>query len=445
MRSRITLTTSSLLVLAVAWVVWSGGWTTAAEPGPQPEGEREQPEKPPATVIDASAYPDLQAAFDAVPEGGGLVRLPPGIFELSTPLVLSRENTRVEGAGAATCLVNVNQEGRPALIVRPPGLDQDPRARLWRVQLADFRIQGDPAAVDAKSTEPKSGDGLLAENINEIYIHGLSVDHNGGHGIHLVHCLEDARVSDSIITYNAQAGLNIVGGHDIVVNANQFEENGDALRCIDSFNLTMTGNNLDDHLQNGVVIENTYGSVLSGNMIEECQGTAVILDRDCYGITLSANVLADNFGGGIDLRDAWGCAVSANTFTIDVIFSLAIRPGSGRITVTGNNFSDSYVGQASKREGRPNLASGIQLEGTSDIVISGNLFSGLDQHAVKADAQCRRISVTGNIVVDVHQGSDEKLPPIDLGGAQESLCEQNLVKEREIVKEEQAADEKPAE
>jgi hypothetical protein len=50
-----------------------------------------------------------------------------------------------------------------------------------------------------------------------------------------------------------------------VVNANQFEENQYALRCLDSFNLTMNGNTLDDHLRHGVVIENTYGTVLSGN------------------------------------------------------------------------------------------------------------------------------------------------------------------------------------
>lgn len=425
-------TASLLLALTIACLVPSGHWTAAAQPTPQAEAAA-KPESPPAIVIDAAKFPNLQAAFDAVPVSGGLVKLPPGNFKLDSPLVLSRGNTRVEGAGAATCLINHNEDGQPALVVRPPNLDKDPRARLWRVQLANFRIQGDPNAVDAKSTEPKSGDGLLAQNINEIYIHGLSVDHNGQHGIHLEHCLEDARVSDSILTYNTQAGLNIVGGHDIVVNANQFEENGDALRCLDGFNLCMNGNNLDDHRQNGVVIENTYGSVLSGNMIEECQGTAVILDRDCYGITISANVFADNFGGAVDLRDAWGCAVSANTFTIDVIFALAVRPTSGRITVTGNNFSDSFIGQKGKRKGTPNLATGVILEGTSDIVVSGNLFSGLDQHAIKADADCRRLSVTGNIVMEVHQGSPKRLPPIDLGGAQESVCDGNIVKERDFA------------
>jgi hypothetical protein len=380
----------------------------------------------PAAVIDASKYPTLQAALDAVPEGGGLVKLPPGEFRLEKPLVLSRSNTRVEGAGAATHLVNANAEGQPAVLIRPA----DPKNRklaLWRVQLADFRIDGDPQTIDGRSTEPKSGDGIRAENVNELYIHGMSIDHNGGCGIHMIGCYEDPRIADSIITYNRQAGLRVEGCHDIVVNANHFEENQDAVNCIDSFNLCMNGNNLDDHLRHGVVIENTYGSVLSGNMIEECQGMAMILDRDCYGITVSANVLADNFGGGVDLRDAWGCTVSANTFTIDAVRALVVGPQSGRITITGNNFSDSYIGQTSKRQGKPNLASGITLQGTSDIVISGNLFSGLAERAVAADKACRRISLVGNIVTEVNRASPGGQPEVDLGGAARTVAAPNLI------------------
>ncbi len=418
----------------VGLVSWASG-SAASGPAPEPkaaterQAEKAPAKKPPAVVIDASEFPSLQAAFDAVPEAGGLVKLPPGDFELTSPLVLSRGNTRVVGAGAATRLINGNREGQPALIVRPPELEKNPKARLWRVQLADFRINGDPDTVDARSTKPKSGDGLLAQNIDEIYVHGMSIDHNGGHGINLIHCHEDPRVSDCILTYNAQAGLNIVVGHDIVVSANQFEENQDAVRCTDSFNLCMSGNNLDDHLGNGVVIENTYGSVLSGNMIEECQKTAIILDRDCYGITISANVLADNFGGGVDLRDAWGCAVSANTFTIDAVRALVVGPKSGRITITGNNFSDSYIGEKTRREGRPNLATGIILQGTSDIVISGNLFSGLSHEAVRADADCRRIAVTGNVVVDVNRAVEQPTPALDLGEAQETVCADNILQQ----------------
>jgi parallel beta-helix repeat protein len=378
----------------------------------------------PAAVIDASKYPNLQAALDAVPESGGLVRLPPGEFRLDRPLVLSRGDTRVEGAGPATRLINCNRQGEPAMVIRAP----KPKTRLWRVQVANFRINGDPNTVDAKSTKPLGGDGLLVEYVDEFYARGMSIDHHGGHGIHLVHCYEDPRIADCIITYNAKAGLNIVGGHDIVVNANQFEENQDAVRCIDSFNLCMNGNNIDDHLRDGVVIENTYGSVLSGNMIEECNGRAIVLDRDCYGITISANVIADNFGGGVDLVDAWGCTVSANTFTITAVRALHVGPQAGRITVTGNNFSDSFIGPKRKREGKPNEATGIVLEGTSDITITGNIFSGLAAEGVRADAQCRRILIANNVMIDLNRQRSGKGKSIEFGGAKEVMEAQNLGK-----------------
>ena len=378
----------------------------------------------PAAVIVASEYSNIQAAFDALPEAGGVVMLPPGDFKLTEPLVLSRSNTRVIGAGVATCLLNCNTEGQPALIVRPSRKEADSKEKLWRVQLADFRICGDPQAVDAKSTKPKSGDGLLAEHVNEIYIHGLSVDHNGGHGINLVHCLEDPRVSDSIMTYNAAAGLNIVGGHDIVVNANQFEENQDAVRCIDGYNLCMNGNNLDDHLGDGVVIENTYGSVLSGNMIEECAGIAVTMDRDCYGNTVSANVIAHNAGGGVDLRDAWGCAVSANTFTMMAAKCVVVGPASGRITITGNNFSNSHIGGKVKRD---DPATGVFLIGASDVVICGNIFTGMAGGAISTEGECRRIVTTSNIMTDLNRHAKKKLPAADLGRVQEAVTVDNII------------------
>ena len=356
-----------------------------------------------ATVIDASKFPDLQAALDAVPETGGLVKLPPGKFELSKPLVLMRADTRIEGSGAATHLINRNTNNQPALILRPKDWAKNAQARVWRVQLADFRISGNP----------KSGDGVLAQGINEIYIHGMSVDHNGGHGIHMISCYEDPRICDSIITYNAKAGLNIIAGHDIVVNGNQFEENQDAVRCIDSYNLCMNGNNLDDHLRDGVVIENTYGSVLSGNMIEECQGIAVVMDRDCYGNTISANVIAHNFKGGVDLRDAHGCAVSANTFVLVRNRGVTVGPKSGRITITGNNFCNSYIGEGIKRKKNDDPAEGILIKGASDVAITGNVFSGLAREAVRAEGTCRRIVVVGNTIAEISKSAPGKFKAID--------------------------------
>ncbi|MEW6302340.1 MAG: right-handed parallel beta-helix repeat-containing protein [Verrucomicrobiota bacterium] len=382
----------------------------------------------PAT-IDAKKFPTLQAAFDALPDSGGIVLIPPGTYELTQPLLLTKGEVRIEGSGASTHIKNLNTKGEPAIVLRPPDRATNTRSRIWRIQLGNFRVSGNT----------NSGDGLRAEGIQEIFLHGLSIDHHGGHGINLIDCYEDPRVSDNILTYNKLAGLNIVACHDIVVNANHFEENQDALRCVDSFNLCMNGNNVDDHLRHGVVIENTYGSVVSGNMIEECNGIAIILDRDCYGITLSANVIAHHLQGGIDLRDAWGCAVSANTFTIAHKASLRIGPDSGRITVSANNFCNTYIGGG--KDKRPPIdlkktpnpmagdeGTGVFLEGTSDVIISGNSFSGLSTEAVWTKGECQRILVSGNVISDLRKAKTA----INLGPAKSSIVKDNIIEERNV-------------
>jgi len=361
-------------------------------------------------VIDAGRYVTIQAAINALPDEGGVVHLPPGTFEISEPLKVTKSDVLIEGAGTATHIKNVNTEGKSALILQHPSEGDNRKAELWRIQLSNFRITGNE----------KSGHGIEANRINEIFIDGVTVSYHGGDGIRLYFCYEDPRICDSLMTYNKKTGLNVIGCHDVVVSANQFEENHDALRFIDGFNLCMTGNNLDDHLGNGVVIENTYGSVVSGNMIEECAGAAIVLDRDCYGIALSANVIAHNSSGGIDLRDAHGCAVSANTFTISGPDALTIGPNSGRITVTGNNFSNSYLGDGKvKRTANDLMAAGMVLEGTSDVTVVGNLFSSVRPKALTIKGRPSKGVLFGdNVLVDVssdHKKLDASLVKDNLG------------------------------
>lgn len=350
-------------------------------------------------LVDASQYASLQEAADAIPATGGILQLPPGTFKLSSPLRIKTGDTTIEGAGTATHLVNTNEEGQPAILIENEkylGKATPSAERLWRVRLSNFRVTGNE----------KSGAGIEARYIEEIFVQGVTSSYHGGDGLHLYFCYEDPRVSDNLFTYNKKCGVYLEGCHDIIVSANQFEENHDALQCLDSFNLAMSGNNLDDHLRHGVVIENTYGSVVASNMIEECQGWGIVLDRDCYGITLSANVIAHEFEGGIDLRDAHGCAVSGNTFTIVKKVGLAVRSESGSITISGNNFSDSWIGrdeqgrplqkrpvEPSKTEPNPNEAAGVLLEGCESIVMSGNLFSRLSSEPIVQRGNTRKILI----------------------------------------------------
>jgi hypothetical protein len=378
-RSRMLL--AVVVALAAIAAAWQAGRVQSQQQNPAILVAR--------PIINAGSYPSLQAAIDALPKVGGKVVVPAGTFELNQPLRITQEDVLLEGCGTATQIKNINTDGQPAIIIESPKIKEDPKAVVWRVQISNLRLVGNE----------KSGSGILARHVNEIFLDGITVSYHGGDGIQLDNCYEDPRICDCLLTYNKANGLNLIGCHDIVVVGNQFEENLDALRCSDSFNLCMTGNNLDDHLRDGVVIENTYGSVVSGNMIEECNGRAIVLDRDCYGITLSANVIAHN-GGGIDLIDAHGCAVSASTFTINKANGLKIGPASGRITVTGNSFSSSYIGDGQdKRKESDRSAAGIVLAGTSEITIVGNTFSGLTTKCIAEEGEpSRQVLVNANVM-----------------------------------------------
>lgn len=382
-------------------------------------------EDPPA-VVESKDHPNLQAAIDALPASGGELRISPGQFEITEPLRLGYGDVRIVGAGTATHIINKNESGKPAWIVSPLDkiLAQDSKARLWRITLENFRI----------TRNAKSGNGLVAQHVDELYVHGVTSSYHGGHGLHLKDCYEDPRIVGCLFTYNKRCGVMLDGCHDIVVSANQFEEDEDALKCIDSFNLCMNGNNIDDHLRHGIIVENTYGSVVSGNMIEECNGTAIILDRDCYGITLSSNVIAHHLQGGIDLRDAWGCAVSANTFVLVHEFGVRVSDQSGRLTIAGNNFSNSHIGGQLKRPEQAaqpmqsDAGSGVVLDGTEDIVISGNQFSGLGTVAVSSANLCERIVLQGNLAVDCGKLCKEPCPWFDLRACKVSEVAGNIPK-----------------
>lgn len=371
--------------------------------------------EPPATF-------DIQAALDALPPSGGVVRVPAGTYELRQSLVIRTGDVKLEGAGTATHLVNRVPGRQPAILIKHANYPKDRKARLWRITLADLRVSG----------TKESGDGIRAEGVDEIYLRGVAVDHHGGHGIVLRDCYEDPRLVGNIITYNAAAGLLLEGCHDIVVSANQFEENQDAVRCLDGFNLCMSGNNLDDHLRHGVVIENTYGSIVSNNMIEECNGTAIVLDRDCYGITIAGNTIAHHLGGGVHLPDAWGCAITGNTFPLVFAGSIRVGPGSGRLAISGNTFSNSFIGGKTKRPATHqnpfarDAGTGIVLEGTQDIAITGNVFGGLETPAVTARDGCKRLLIANNLITDVNRGDPPGASPLALGDATDCIVKDNL-------------------
>ena len=157
-----------VVVVTVGVFCVAGGQVRENRPaGPRLPGAR--------PIIDASCYASIQAAIDALPEAGGVVRLPPGTFEISRALRVTKDDVLIEGTGTATHIKNINIEGQSALILQHPSGRDSRKAELWRIRLANFRITGNE----------KSGHGIEARRINEIFIDGVTVSYHGGDGVRL--------------------------------------------------------------------------------------------------------------------------------------------------------------------------------------------------------------------------------------------------------------------
>ena len=89
---------------------------------------------------------------------------------------------------------------------------------------------------------------------------------------------------------------------------------------------------------------------------------------------------------------------------------IAQVPPCSRITVTGNNFSNSYIGDGSqKRQKVDSEAAGIVLNGTSDIAISGNSFAGLTTPAVTWEGDpSTHVLFSNNVLADVPRNGDAR-------------------------------------
>lgn len=88
--------------------------------------------------------------------------------------------------------------------------------------------------------------------------------------------------------------------------------------------------------------------------------------------------------------------------------------------------SSDRSGAQTRRQGTQNMATGVLLDGTRDVVISGNQFSGLDGPAVEARGDCRRLAVTGNICVGVSRSTSGKQPALDLASTKDSVVQNNI-------------------
>ena len=256
---------------------------------------------------------------------------------------------------------------------------------IWRVKVSDMHLKGNE----------KCGNGIYAKRVNEISLSDMWIDHHGKSGIVLDYCLENPRIYDNNIAYNKENGVWLDGCHDIVVSANQMEENGIGIYGEGLYNATVTGNNIDDHIKNCIYFVNTLGSIITANMLENCLGESVVLDENCDGIVLTGNTF--RMPGVLSVIKSKGVVITGNAFDSSESTALKVKE-SNLITVSGNIFSGTGEGV--------NRIYGMVMSDVNDVSISGNtIVRPLEGKIYILSDKNGYINITGNTIKRGHRVS----------------------------------------
>jgi len=184
------------------------------------------------------------------------------------------------GAGSGTILLNTSKEGKNTIELT--GQEGEGKS-IWRVQVSNMHLKGNETC----------GHAIFASYVDEIFLSEMWIDHHGKTGLHLYHCTENPRISDNNIAYNKENGVFIDGCHDVVISANQMEENGIGICLQNVWNATITGNNIDDHIQYCIYCDKVLGSIITANMLENSNDACMLIDEGCSGITVTVIFLED--------------------------------------------------------------------------------------------------------------------------------------------------------
>ena len=128
-------------------------------------------DKPTVTALSATATAaEIQSALDALPACGGEVILPAGRFEITNPIVLSRDNQTFSGAGAATILHLAADANCPVIILGEPV--NTPSRTVRHLRVTGFFIDGN-RVHQQRELWRLSGDGCQIRN-NGVTVQGVS-------------------------------------------------------------------------------------------------------------------------------------------------------------------------------------------------------------------------------------------------------------------------------
>ena len=331
-----------------------------------------------STTVNASAYPDLQAAIDAIPASGGTLVID-GQFEAkpgtacthvsgsAAPCLYLRSNIRILGDGVTSKIYTTSTSLTALQILASDSITVQgvEFAGVWTKGMQPENAVA--VYIDVYGTTPSTRvtvqdcrahnfpfDGLWARNgTSQIhFLHNESFD-NAWNAIEIE--AHDSSILDNdlhdnrgqgVEVYSAAQRISIANNHayrDAVgiklVNDPEFGE----LSAI-----SVVGNSVNDNMQDGILYLSTSAGVapsglvaITGNTAIGNQHDGISLDYSGIGIVVSDNVVSGNSFADISISQVSDIVVSNNILTAlpsapRAANGILVTPDSLRIHVLNN-------------------------------------------------------------------------------------------------------------
>ncbi|HEU5397542.1 MAG TPA: glycosyl hydrolase family 28-related protein, partial [Verrucomicrobiae bacterium] len=128
------------------------------------------------TVRAGATASEIQHALNTLPDNGGIVDLPEGIYEVASPIILARDHLTLRGSGKMTVLRLADHANCPVVIMGQPM--NHPKDVVKDVHVMDLAIDGNRRNQESELWATK-GDGHYIRN-NGITVQSIkdsSIEH----------------------------------------------------------------------------------------------------------------------------------------------------------------------------------------------------------------------------------------------------------------------------
>ncbi len=86
--------------------------------------------------------------------------------------------------------------------------------------------------------------------------------------------------------------------------------------------------------------------------------------------------------------------------------AVRVGPDSGRVAISGNSISSSYIGEGrDKRQPDDRTTAGLVLDGSTGVLVDGNVLSGITSQAIKiTGGRASSSAISNNLLIDTAAG-----------------------------------------